>query len=63
MERTGHRDIRSLQRYERPDVSNKIEISKALNCQSEGSVGEREAKILLKREVDQLVDDKVKRFC
>ena len=30
MERTGHRDIRSLQRYQRPDVSTKIEISKAL---------------------------------
>ena len=42
MERTGHRDIRSLQRYQRPDVSTKIEISKALNCRYEGSVGERE---------------------
>ena len=63
MERTGHRDIRSLQRYQRPDVSTKIEISKALNCRSEGSVGEREAESSLKREVDQLVDDEVKRFC
>ena len=62
-ERTGHRDIRSLQRYQRPDVSTKIEISKALNCRSEGSVGEREAEFSLKREVDQLVDDEVKRFC
>ncbi|CAH3152374.1 unnamed protein product, partial [Porites evermanni] len=26
MERTGHRDIRSLQRYQRPDASTKIEI-------------------------------------
>ena len=26
MERTGHQDIRSLQRYQRPDVSTKIEI-------------------------------------
>ena len=60
MERTGHRDIRSLQRYQRPDVS---EISKALNCRSEGSEGEREAESSLKREVDQLVDDEVKRFC
>ncbi|CAH3030548.1 unnamed protein product, partial [Porites evermanni] len=57
MERTGHRDIRSLQRYQRPD------ISKVLNCRSEGSVGEREAESSLKREVDQLVDDEVKRFC
>ena len=55
--------IRSLQRYQRPDVSTKIEISKALNCRSEGSVGEREAESSLKREVDQLVEDIVKRFC
>ena len=63
MERTGHRDIRSLQRYQRPDVSTKIEISKALTCRSEGSVGGGEAESSLKREVDQLVDDEVKRFC
>ena len=63
MERTGHRDIRSLQRYQRPDVSTKIDISKALNCRSEGSVGEREAESPLKREVDQLVDEEVKIFC
>jgi hypothetical protein len=29
MERTGHRDIRSLQRYQRPSIEQKIEISKA----------------------------------
>ena len=63
MERTGHRDMRSLQRYQRPDVSTKIEISKALNCRSEVPIGEREAESSLKREVDQLVDDEVKRFC
>ena len=63
MERTGHRDIRSLQRYQRPHVSTKIEISKALHCRSEGSVGGREAESSLKREEDQLVDDEVKRFC
>ena len=63
MERTGHRDIRSLQRYQRPDVSPKIEISEALNCRSEGSVGEREAESSFKKEVDQLLDDEVKRFC
>ena len=61
MERTDYRDIRSLQRYQR-SVSTKIEISKALNCRSEGSVGEREAESSLKGEVDQLVDDEVKRF-
>ena len=63
MERTGHRDIRSLQRYQRPDVSTKIEVSKALNCRSEGSVGEREAESSLITEEDHLVDDEVKRFC
>ena len=63
MERTGHRDIRSLQKYQNPDVSTKIEISKGLNCRSEGSAGERKAESSLKREVDQLVDDEVKRFC
>ena len=63
-ERTaGQRDIRSLQRYQRPDVSTKIEISKALNCRSKGSVAKTEAESSLKREVDQLVDDEVKRFC
>ena len=63
MECTGHRDIRSLQRYQRPDVSTKIEISEALNCRSEGSVADRKSKSLLKREVDQLDDDEVKRLC
>ena len=62
-ERTGNRDIRSLQRYQRPDVSTTIEVCKALNCRSEGSVGEREAESSLKREVHQLVNDEVKRFC
>ncbi|KAK2547374.1 hypothetical protein P5673_032672, partial [Acropora cervicornis] len=51
VERTGYRDIRSLQRHQRSN------ISKALNCRSEGSVGEREAESSLKREVDQLLDD------
>ena len=63
VERTGHRDMGSLQRRQRPDVSTKIEISAALNCRSEGSVAGREAESSLKREVDQLVDDEVKRFC
>lgn len=31
MERTGHRDVRSLQRYERPDIKTKIGISKCLD--------------------------------
>ena len=32
LERTGHRDIRSLQKYERPDIKTKTEISKYLDC-------------------------------
>jgi hypothetical protein len=32
MERTGHRDIRSFQKYERPVIKTKIEISKYLDC-------------------------------
>ena len=35
MERTGHRDVRSLQKYERPDESTKVAISKALECGSD----------------------------
>lgn len=29
MERTGHRDVRSLQKYQRPNISTKIDISRA----------------------------------
>ena len=29
MERTGHRDVRSLQKYQRPNISTKINISRA----------------------------------
>ena len=32
MQRTGHRDARSLQTYQRPSTSSKIEISKAFDC-------------------------------
>lgn len=55
MERTGHRDIRSLQKYQRPDTSTRIEFSKAFDSgeslplsESLGSV-----KSPLKREVEQ----------
>ena len=34
MERTEHRDVRSLQKYERPDVLTKEVISKSLYCGS-----------------------------
>ena len=42
MERTGHRDIKSLQSYQRPSIEQKIEISKAF----ESTVG-----VSLKREL------------
>ena len=31
MERTGHRDVRSLQRYERTDIKTKVAVSKCLD--------------------------------
>lgn len=34
MERTGHRDVRSLQRYQRPTVQKKVEISRAFDLTS-----------------------------
>ena len=32
MERTEHRDVRSLQNYQRTDTSSKIDISKKFDC-------------------------------
>ena len=34
MEGTGHRDVRSLHRYQRPNVQQKIEISRAFDLSS-----------------------------
>ena len=31
MERTGHRDVRSLQGYERPDIKTKVAVSKSMS--------------------------------
>ena len=31
MERTGHRDVRSLQKYQRPSIEYKVEMSKAFD--------------------------------
>ena len=31
MERTGHRDIRSLQQYQRPSIESKVEMSKTFD--------------------------------
>ena len=33
MQRTGHRDVRSLQKYQRPETSTKIEFSKNIDSQ------------------------------
>ena len=35
MERTGHRNLRSLQIYQTPCILDKVEISKAFDCTSE----------------------------
>ena len=32
IERTGHKYVRPLQKYQRPDTSSQIEISKKFNC-------------------------------
>ena len=31
MEKTGHRDVRSLQQYQRPSIEYKVEMSKAFD--------------------------------
>ena len=40
MERTGRRDMRSLQKYQRQDVLTKVGISKAFDCTATRDVGE-----------------------
>ena len=40
MERTGHRDMRSLQKYRGPEVLAKAEISKAFDCIATRDTGE-----------------------
>ena len=40
MERTGHRNVRTLQRYERPDIKTKVAVSKSMSkCLDGGLVG------------------------
>ena len=38
MERTGHRDVRTLQRYERPDIKTKVAVSKSMSKCLDGGV-------------------------
>ena len=54
MERTEPRDVRSLQKYQRPDTSSKIEISKKFDCCEAVSLPESvtSEKVSIKREVD-----------
>lgn len=55
MERTGHRDIRSLQKYQRPETSTRIEFSNAFDSGESLSLSESlgSVKSPLKREVEQ----------
>ena len=64
MQRTGHRDVRSLQKYQRPETSTKIEFSKAFDTSNEavslsGSIGSQKAP--LKREVE-LEEETTRKF-
>ena len=54
MERTKHRDDRSLQKYQRPDTSSKIEITKKFDCCEAVSLPESvtSEKVSMKREVE-----------
>ena len=54
MERTEPRDVRSLQKYQRPDTSSKIEISKKFDCSEAVSVPESVTfeKVSIKLEVE-----------
>ena len=38
MERTGHRDVRALQRYEGPDIKTKVAVSKSISKCLDGGV-------------------------
>ena len=65
MQRTGHRDVRSLQKYQRPETSTKIEFSKAFDTSNEavslsGSIGSQKAP--LKREVE-LEEETTRKSC
>ena len=54
MESTEPRDDRSLQKYQRPDTSSKIEISKKFDCCEAVSLPESvtSEKVSIKREVE-----------
>ena len=54
MESTEPRDVRSSQKYQRPDTSSKIEISKKFDCCEAVSLPESvtSEKVSIKREVE-----------
>ena len=63
MERTKHRDVRSLQNYQRPDTSSKFEILKKFDCCEAVSVPESvtSEKVSIKLEVE--VDEEEVKGC
>ncbi|XP_078383318.1 zinc finger MYM-type protein 4-like [Oculina patagonica] len=63
MERTGHRDLRSLQKYQRPDTSTKVEFSKAFDSGEALSLSDSLGSVNtpVKREVEQ-DDDTISKF-
>ena len=63
MERTKHRDVRSLQNYQRPDTSSKFEILKKFDCCEAVSLPESvtSEKVSIKLEVE--VDEEEVKGC
>ena len=63
IERVGHRYVRSLQKYQRPDTSSQIEISKNFNCCEAVSLHEwvTSERVSIKREVE--VDEEEVKDC
>ena len=62
MERTGHRDVRSLQKYQRPEVLTKVEMSKAFDCTATKDVG-KESQGSMKRVIPSDEEIVEKRLC
>lgn len=68
MQRTGHRDVRSLQKYQRPETSTKIEFSKAFDTSNEavslsGSIGSQKAPLKREVEVEEETTRKFSKSC
>ena len=68
MQRTGHRDVRSLQKYQRPETSTKIEFSKAFDTSNEavslsGSIGSQKAPLKGEVELEEETTRKFSKSC